>query len=85
LEIVDTDDLGELSERPRVFVMWIQHNDVRIRMIGENGGQHQSNCAGFSRAGCAEHGEVLCQQFVDQHKCRASRIMVETANADVGD
>jgi hypothetical protein len=60
-----------------------QIDDVAVR-IGENGRQHQRNGAGFSRAGRAEYGEILCQQFVDQHKGRSGSIMVEASNADIG-
>ena len=64
--------------------MRVQHDDVRVRVIGKNGRKHQRNGAGFSRAGGAEYGKVLRQQLVDKHKSRLSRIVVEASDADVG-
>src|ERR1700722_9737619 len=84
LEVVDIKGLCLLSERARVFVVRVQHDDVRAGMIDENGSQHQRNGTGFSGAGGAEYGEVLCQQFVDEHKGRPGSIMVEASDADVG-
>ena len=84
MEIVDIDDLGSPSERPSVFVVRIDQNDVCHRMIGEHGRQEQAHSAGFSRAGGPKHSEMLAQQLVDQDKRRLARVMMERANSNIG-
>src|SRR5947209_382282 len=84
LEIVDIDHLGGPSKRPAVFVVRIDQDDVCHRVVRQNGRQEQAHSTGFSGSGGPEHSEMLAQQFVDQHECRLSRIIMERANSNIG-
>src|SRR5215469_5138536 len=64
--------------------MRVQHDDMRVWVVGQNGGQHQRDGAGFSRASRSQDREIFRQQLVYQHKGWPSRIMEEASDTDVG-
>src|SRR6202022_3829606 len=85
MEIIDVDDLGEIAESRRVFVVRIEHDDVSLGMTGEDRGQDQRNAARFSGTGRADDGEMLCQQLVHYCERLARRIMKKGADTDICD